>query len=249
MTVGIPDHFMGKPIPDDAIEIALAAEKKKKDGERENEEKETQGKAQGESPSLADFIYVPSIKLHFAKEISHLGKDWHDAHRELHKQNLRMPTVPQFVEFLKYLRANRTAENIRVYEEITEKRDPWKAEHLDAKFYAKDDELWVLYKHIVDSNGDLLAQGEKLEGHLMQDKTPGISLEYWLNNPTKQGLPPEDCKPGSLGYWHPRDGTVARFIAHKLMAGLDCDEDPKDPHSGLGVRAVRTRTQNAGGKQ
>jgi len=244
MTIETPDHYGGKPIPDDAIEIALAAEKKKKDSEREN---------QGEAPSLVDFIYVPSVKLHFAKEISHLGKDWHDAHRELHKQNLRMPTVPQFVEFLKYLRANRTAENIRVYEEITEKRDPWRAEHLDAKFYAKDDELWVLYKHIVDSNGDLLAQGEKLEGHLMQDKKSGISseisLEHWLNNPTKQGLPPEDCKPGSLGYWQPRDGTVAKFIAYKLMAGLACSRQPDDSHSNLGVRAVRTRTQNAGEKQ
>ena len=65
MTVEAPDHYGGKPIPDDAIEIALAAEKK-----NENE----------------GFIYVPSIKLYFAKEKSHLGKEWYDTHRELHKQ-------------------------------------------------------------------------------------------------------------------------------------------------------------------
>jgi len=70
MKVEPPHHFMGEPIPEDAIEKALAAEKKKKDGERENEEKGTQGKAQGEAPSLEGFIYVPSIKLHFAKERS-----------------------------------------------------------------------------------------------------------------------------------------------------------------------------------
>jgi len=50
MTVEMPDHFGGKPIPEDAIEIALAAEKKKKDG---NEGGETQG----EAPSLDGFVY------------------------------------------------------------------------------------------------------------------------------------------------------------------------------------------------
>jgi len=125
MTVETPDHYGGKPIPEDAIEIALAAEKKKEDSGMEN---------QGESPSLDDFIYVPSIKLYFAKEKSHLGIDWYDTHRELLKQNLRMPTIPQFIEFLKYLRADPTSENTRVYHEITETRDTWRSEWLDARF-------------------------------------------------------------------------------------------------------------------
>ncbi len=191
MKIKTPDHFMGEPIPEDAIEIALAAEKKKKDG---NQEK---------ASSLDGFIYIPSVDLYFAKERSHFRKDWYNTHRELQKQNLKMPTIPQFVEFLKYLRADRTAENIRVYEEITEVRSPLRMEWFDAKFYAKGDELWVAYNHIVDSNGSVVAQeNEKLEGHLMEDKDPGISLEYWLNNPTKQGLPPASARQGDLGYWH-----------------------------------------------
>jgi len=251
MKVEPPDHFRGEPIPEDAIEIALAAEKKKKDGERENEEKETQGKAQGEAPPLEGFIYVPSVNLYVAKEISHLGKNWNGAHRELDKQNLRMPTIPQFVEFLKYLRANPTAENRRVYNEITEVRSPYRSEWFDAKFYANGDKLWIAYNHIVDSNDNLVEQDyEKLEGPLMQDKRPGISLEHWLNNPTKQGLPPENMQKRDLWYWHPRMYNVARFIANSVRAGLDCYVDPiSDSTPWLGVRAVMTSTQNAGGKQ
>jgi len=236
MTVEPPDHFMGKPIPEDAIEIALAAEKK--DGN------------EGEAPPLADFIYVRSIDLYFAKEKSHLGKDWENAHRELHKQNLRMPTIPQFVKFLKYLRTDQTAENTRVYKEITEARDPWGLEWLDAKFYAKGDDLGVAYNPIVDSHGDLVAQNhEKLEGHLMQGKRPGISLGHWLNNPTKQGLPQADARQGDLWYWHPRAGSVTCFAVDPVGAGLGCNTDPGSSNSRIGVRAVRTRTQNTGGNQ
>jgi len=241
--IGIPDHFGGKPIPDDAIEIALAAEKKKKDG---NEGGETQG----EAPSLDGFIYVPSISLYFTKERTLLDHKWDDTHRELHKQNLKMPTIPQFVEFLKYLRADPTAENTRVYNEITETRDLWRSEWLDARFYAKGDELWVAYNHIVDVNLDLVAQDhEKLEGHLMQDKKPGISLEYWLDNSTKQGLPPADAKQGNLRYGCPRENSIVRFHHRPVTACLDCNMDPSESGSYIGVRAVRTRTQKLGGKQ
>jgi len=243
MTVEKPDHYGGKPIPDDAIEIALAAEKKKK-GE------EAQGKAQGEAPPLDGFIYIPSIKLYFAKEISHLGEEWYDTHIELQSKGLKMPTLPQFIEFLKYLRADPTAENTRVYDEITEVGSPRRIDWLDANFYAKGDESWVAYNHIVDSNGKLVAQeNEKLEGHLMQDEAQGISLEYWLNNPTKQGLPQENPEQGDLVYMHPRDRGVAWFYADPDGAGLDCDVDPDYSAPGHGVRAVRTRTQKSGGKQ
>jgi len=236
MTVEMPDQYGGKPIPEDAIEIALAAEKKKKDGGRVNEEEETQGKAQGEAPSLEGFIYVRSVDLYFAKEISHLGIDWYDTHRELHKQNLRMPTIPEFVEFLKYLRAD--LEHKQIYDEITEVRNPWRAEWLDAKFHRKGNKLWVAYNHIVDSNDNLVAQeNEKLEGHLMQDKCPGISLEYWLNNPTKQGLPPEDAKQGDFWYWYPRDGTVARFFTASHGTYLNGSADPGESSSEIGVFA------------
>jgi len=251
MTVEMPDHFGGKPIPEDAIEIALAAEKKKKEGERGNEEKETQGKAQGEAHSLDDFIYVPFVDLYFAKERTLFNYTWYDTHRELQAKGLKMPTIPEFVEFLKYLRANPTAENRSIYGEITEVRDPRRAEWFDANFYAKDDELWVAYNHIVNPKGHVVAQeNEKLEGHLMQNKTTGISLEHWLNNPTKQGLPQENSEQGDLGYTHPRAGA-ARFVVAMFLVGpsrgiLNCSRDPYLSSSNLGVFAC---AEKLGGKQ
>jgi len=241
MRIETPDHFMGEPIPEDAIEIALANAKREKEGE---------------ALPLEGFIYVPSTKLYFAKEISHLGKEWYDTHIELQSKGLKMPTIPEFVEFLKYLRADPTAENTRVYKKIIEKRkspmveESPMAEWLDAEFYAEDDGLWVAYNHIVDSDGDLEAQNyEKLEGHLMQYKMSGISLEHWLNNSTSQGLPPENMQKGDLEYWYPRAEDVASFNVDVNGVALDCCTTPSEFDSDLGVRAVRTRAQNAGGKQ
>ena len=239
MTVETPDHYGGKPIPEDAIEIALAAEKKKKD---ENEDR-----AQGEAPSLEGFIYVRSVDLYFAKERTLLDHNWDDTHRELHKQNLRMPTIPQFVEFLKYLRADLTGENKQIYDEITKIGHAWKRVWLDASFY--NGGLCVAYNHIVDSNGEVLAQNhERLEGHLMQDKCPATSLEHWLNNPTKQGLPPENSEPGDLWYWQPEGDRVAIFYAvpDGIGKGLKCDVKPTSSHPELGVFAC---AENLGGNQ
>jgi len=87
----------------------------------------------------------------------------------------------------------------------------------------------------------------------MQDKHSGISLEHWLNNPTKQGLPPADAIQGDLVYLcpehYPRGNRVARFHHRPVTACLDCNVEPGYSYSELGVRAVRTRTQNEGGKQ
>jgi len=233
MTVETPDHYGGKPIPDDAIEIALAAEKKNRN--------------EGEAPSLDGFIYIPSIKLYFENKKTCLGKDRFGALEELHERNLRIPTIPQFIEFLKHLRANPTTENTRVYDEIIKKRNPWRAVLLDGNFYDKsssnwgDKELWFIYNHIIDNENLVAPTNGKLEGHLMQDRnpgagSPGIDLEYWLNNPTKQGLPPVNVLPGDLWYRYPRKGCGPKFVADSGGAGLDCGGDSLS-HSNLGVFA------------
>jgi len=237
MKIKTPDHFMGEPIPENAIDIALAETEREKEG-GENIEVEAH--------SLEEFIYVPSAKLYFAKERTLLNHNWYDTHKKLDEQNLKMPTIPQFIEFLKYLRADLTGENKQIYDEITEVRSPWRREWLDAKFFRKDGRLGVTYNHIVDSNGNVVPQeNEKLEGHLMQD-TPVISLEHWLNNATKQGLPPEDCKPGNLGYWQPWGNRVAKFYVGSIRAALDCYADPSDYRGGVGVFAC---AENLGEKQ
>jgi len=91
----------------------------------------------------------------------------------------------------------------RIYNEIAEVRDPWRAEWLDADFKVINEILHINYNHRT-VNAELKPQNsEPLENCLMENKTPGIDLEAWLKNANRQGLPPTNIKKGSLYYWHP----------------------------------------------
>ena len=147
-----------------------------------------------------------------------------------------MPTIPEFIEFLKYTKDN--AQDI--YEDITAERSPWRAEWLDAYFEQRSDGLYILTNNKTKS--------ERLDDYtLLFDRLPGnrisgTDLEDWLNNPTKQGLPNHHAKEGSLLYWCPEeDGRVARFYAGPDRIDLKCDRYPQYPSSALGVRAVREK--------
>jgi hypothetical protein len=187
----------------------------------------------------AGFIYVPSVNLYFAKERSALGKNWYDSHKELIAQRLRMPTIPEFVELLKYLRDNPSNENTKIYNDIIEVRSPWRAEWLDADYKVKSDGLYVNFRHELKSGVLVPKYSEKLDPCLMKDKTPGISLDDWLNNPTRHGLPKTAVKKGSLYYYFPRDdnNSVARFDASTDRALLSCYWSPYVTGASLGVRA------------
>ena len=75
----------------------------------------------------------------------------------------------------------------------------------------------------------------------MEDKQPGISLDYWLRNATPQGLPPKNISDGSIYYWHPKDKAVAGFGADSDGVGLDAGRDPAYSVSSLGVRAAKIK--------
>ena len=142
-----------------------------------------------------------------------------------------MPTIPEFIEFLKYTKDN--AQDI--YEDITAERSPWRAEWLDAYFEQRSDGLYILTNNKTKS--------EKLgKDTLLNNRKSEIDLKGWLNNPTKQGLPNHHAKEGSLLYWCPEeDGRVARFYAGPDRIDLKCDRYPQYPSSALGVRAVREK--------
>ena len=192
--------------------------------------------------NLQGYIQLDS-GIYMAKERILLGKNWFDCNKELLKQGLHMPTIPEFIEFLKYLRANPSTENTEIYNQITEVRSPWRREWLDADFKMKGKELFINYNHILDSNGDLVPKNsEKLEDCLMENKTPGIDLVDWINNAhNKYGIPTEKVKDGNLYYWAPGkdNNSVARFYANSDGADLYCDRNPSDSGGSLGVRAVR----------
>ena len=186
------------------------------------------------------FIYVPSINLYVAKERTCLGENWFDCHKLLQANNERMLILPEFIEFLKYCKTNHPD----IYKEITEVRNPWRAEWIDADFKTRGKDLVINYNHILDSNGNLIPYDSEIleKDTLMKDKELGISLEDYLDNShTKQGLPNKKIKSGNLYYWYPRsdNNSVARFCAGSGGADLDCVRVPSYRYSALGVRAVR----------
>mgnify|MGYP001591435756 FL=1 len=191
-----------------------------------------------------NFVYVPSLKLYISKERSHLGKNWFDSHKELQKNNERMLIIPEFIDFLKYLKSSNSKEHKNIYNEIIKVRNLWRAEWLDADFKVKDNKLYVNYSHFLDSEDNLTPKYSKVfdKSTLMNDKTPGISLDDWLNfSHTKQGLPKKSIKEGNLYYWHPRsdNNSVAGFGVGSDGADLYCYRYPASSDSSLGVRAVR----------
>jgi len=185
-----------------------------------------------EKTSTSDFVYVPATGLYVARERSHKGLNWNESHEALSQEGARMITIPEFAEFLKYLKGNPSAENTETYNDVTQVRSPWRAEWLDACF-EKRGRQWNI------STGNR-SKTEKLEGALMKDRTPGISIDSWLENPDSSGLPRQDIDKGDLYYWSPRDGAVARFDADSDGTGLGCDWYPSYGYSVLGVRPVKT---------
>lgn len=210
----IPKQFMGIP-----VEGAIERLSKKQDPA-------PQPVIQLPHDNMEGFIYVPATNLYVARERAYHNLKWDQAHEELQKNSQRMLTIPEFIEFLKYIKSDKQFNDI--YKDITEKRDPWRSEWLDAYFEQRDDGMYVLTKNKFNS--------QKLEQCLMEDKTPGIDIESWLKNPTSQGLPNKKIKKGNLYYWYPRNGAVARFDAGSDWAYFDCLRYPSNSYASLGVR-------------
>lgn len=187
--------------------------------------------------SKEGFIYVPSIDLYVAKERTLLGENFYDSQEKLHSNNQKMLNLPEFKEFLKYTKENHQD----IYNEITEVRSPWRTEWIDADFKMDGDKMLVNY-HVFDNNGNIVKKSEKLDKNtLRQDKTPGISLDDYLNRgSTSQGIPKSSIKEGDLYYWAPEEdnNAVAGFSANSSWAYLNCNWNLSDKVSGLGVRAA-----------
>ena len=194
-------------------------------------------------------IYVPGINLNFAKQRSHPGLNWNQAHEALASERLRMPTIPEFIAYLKYLKEDPTNQEFQeIYNEITQVREPWRAEWLDADFKLVNGVLNINYNHTIQ-NGKLIPRNsEPLDGNtLMENRTPGISLEDWLKFPTSQGFPRKDIVKGDLYYWAPMsdNNSVARVNDYSDRADLYCSRNPSSRNSDLGVFVVADAGQNA----
>jgi len=211
-------------------------------------------------PSPEQYILLPG-RAHgsyeypdtlIAKGRSIQSKKWQEAQDALKAEGKFMPTIRQYADFLNLLKSGNAydgeghaiakSELDSILDDIIPVRDPWRAEWLDASFSEQGEQFYIKY-HKFNSAGRLEQVQEPLQESLMQDKTPGIDLEDWLQNANEQGLPPPEAREGSLYYWYPKDGRVAGFVAFSGRADLDCDGGPQDSDSALGVRACAAREE------
>ena len=186
----------------------------------------------------------------------HFDNNWYQAHEELNKENAFMLTIRQYIDFINLLKSgdafnekgNKVHKNKldSILDEILTVRDPWRAEWLDAKFNKISKGLlkgseWIINYHTINNGSLIPLKLELLEDCLMTDKLPGINLDYWLKNATKQGLPPSNTPTGDLWYWHPIDEAVAGFCAGSIGVSLSCYGNPLSSDASLGVRPARKK--------
>ncbi len=201
-----------------------------------NSSKQPKPLTTNQDSKLEGFIYVPSINLHIAKERSHCNLNWEEAYKQILQEGYKMPTIIEFAKLLNFLRDNPSVENTEFYNEITEVKSPWRANHLDARFEKTSSGLYICYNHVLDSQNNLKANNtEQLTDYLTENKLPGISLDNWIDNPTKHGLPKSNIQEGQLWYWAPVDERVAGLGACSGGADLYCGGDPDCADAGLGV--------------
>ena len=177
-------------------------------------------------------IYFPELKLKIETEKSSLGSNWYEAKEKLLTKKNRKPSIAEFAAFLNVLR-NGSRLMLDAYKDITEVRHPYRACWLNAFFIEKEGRIYLQKYNFDGSTVD-----EKLDSDtLMKDRR--ISLEDWLSNPTKQGLPKESVREGSLYYGLPMKNSVARFFADSVRARLFCGWGPTGSGPGLGVRRAK----------
>ncbi|MDP3765251.1 MAG: hypothetical protein Q8R04_01950 [Nanoarchaeota archaeon] len=226
MKIEIPKTIFGMEVKG-ALELAL------------NQKDPLPAPAIKPAAGLEDYIHVPSINLYIAKQRTLQGKTWSDTHIELQSQNLRMPTIPEFIAFVKYLKHDyqNRAEADSILDDILTVRSPSRAEWLDADFKVVNiggkGVLHINYNHKL-VNGILQPQNsEPLEACLMKN------CKVDLASFNKQGLPTKEGN--DFSYWFPRsdNNSVAGFDADSDGACLYCYWNPRDSISALGVRRAK----------
>lgn len=232
--------FDPKKMEQYAREMVERRMKKEEEEEKARREEEEKAKREAEKPEEQNIIiptgsgiqtiprqgmiYVPSVKLYFQPERTHEALNWFDTHEALNQEQLRMPTISEFIEFLKVLRGEDKYQ--KLYEDITKVKESWRAEWLDAYFPEINRKLSIQHHNQIKEGKIISGTLEELEDYLMEERTPGISLDDWIDNSTKQGLPRANAPEGKMCYWGPLKGYVARLDVDSASLYLNCFRAP-----------------------
>lgn len=254
MTYKIPDKLFGIKVEGAYERFLEKAEKEKADDKIIEPKAQVIRTRANINPS--DYIQIPGTSSLISKSESYKGKKWDETHYVLAENGLYMPTPSLFMMHFLNVR-NAIQKNTSLYDgnsnqiPMNEAEDLWKylaSGHmggcwtwLDSKFIEGAGALGldIITNHKVVING----LSKSLAGKIRMPLETCIQ-EYCfidLDSINSQGLPAikspsQEYKQGqSIYFWHPIKDRVAWFVANSDGADLDCDGDPSDSDSSLGV--------------
>ncbi len=208
--------------------------------------------AEQQEVSLDSYLILPGrvygnyeySDLLVAQDVSYKGKNWHESHEALHREDSFMLNPRQFIDFLNLLKKRKVydgrgnkANSSRVRAilgGIMGKRGPsWRAEWLDAYFAYVDRNMYMFYNHRTIDGRLLATRVEPLEKYIRED------CYVDLGSANRLGLPVKKSRSQETYFMSPRENSVARFGAGSDGVVLDCDGDSLDSDSALGSRRAK----------
>ncbi len=191
------------------------------------------------------------ISMHLLDKVR--GWSWEEAIQFASKKDFCILTPREFVDFLSLLRSGKTiydgngreihADRIHeITDEIFGSNRVYSYELFDTCYRNIGSQM-----HAVSANGYIDGRVEGLDTKALapykvaeRQGDRQISLDYWLENATEDGLPPEIVPGGGLRYFAPADGCIARFGGAHRENTLQCDARINDP-AGNRIRPVLVR--------
>ena len=162
-----------------------------------------------------------------------------------------------FIEINKFIKliSEGSKKNIRVFDASGDKLKPdylalikddilkpthmnWRGEWIDAHFNMKENSL----THYIFENGKIVQKNEQLdENSLIENKIPGINIDNWIEDPTRNGLPKKNIEDGDSYYWAPKNLCAAGIYVVRERVILSGHWNSVESYSDHGARLARLR--------
>ena len=264
MKIKIPKTtIFGKPVKG-AIERALGRQKK--------QEKQPQSVPLPSNLVASDYLQIPGTNTIISKfELPDYNNlNWKDTHFKLYEKGLYMPTPAIFMpHFLNVIDAYKN--KTRLFDAAgnslsdSEREDIFRhltTNHI-AAYQGGQTGAWAWLDALFEEQGEAMKMNTNhrvVNGELKPQKTQDLEdyikkecyIELEFNSqgfPTRESSSQNYVQGQNIYFWHPKNGSVARFNAGSDWAYLYCSGGPGDVGSslgvfgcafGLGVRGVRS---------
>ena len=257
MKIKIPDNYLGERREGSMEKVLQSSTKPQNQGDV------AIANCQMQNPR--GYIQVPQFNLAIALRETNKNLNMYSTLEALAGEGLKIPSPVQFMRH--WLNVKEAAEGSRtlfyadgtpVNNDVSKDlwnymssrdRSPWNGQichtWLNALFISENNKWYIEndLKVVPDARGNKTLQGSR-------EKLPPTTLrtDGWVSlNFNEQGLPITHysltCyeQGENIHFYHPRSSSVARFKVGSYGAYLDCNGDPRNSDSDLGVRAVRAK--------